>query len=66
MQTIFSGNIPEFEFMFLILMVAGGILGGRAGSRVNRKIEAEHVNRLFEGLMVLIMLICVYNMYRFW
>ena len=49
-----------------VAVIAGGILGGRAGSRVNRKIEAEHVNRLFEGLMVLIMLICVYNMYRFW
>lgn len=65
MQTVLTRNIPEMELLFLILMVVGGILGGRVGSKINRKIEAKQVNHLFEGLMVLIMLICVYNMYRF-
>ena len=64
-QTLLSGRIPELEGMFLLLMVAGGILGGKAGSRINRNIKAEHVNRLFEGLMAVIMVICIYNMYRF-
>ncbi len=64
-QTILSGNIPEIEVLFLILMVIGGILGGKAGSRINRKIQVKHVNYLFEGLMVLIMAICGYNMYGF-
>lgn len=64
-QTLLSGSIPELEGMFLLLMVVGGILGGKAGSRINRNIKAEHVNRLFEGLMAVIMVICIYNMYRF-
>ena len=64
-QTVLTGNIPKVEGTFLVLMVAGGILGGKAGSKINKKIKAQHVNRLFEGLMAVIMLICVYNMYRF-
>ena len=64
-QTILSGNIPKIEVLFLILMVIGGILGGKAGSKINRKIQVKHVNYLFEGLMVLIMAICGYNMYGF-
>lgn len=65
MQTVLSGNIPEIEVTFLLLMVIGGILGGKSGSKINRKITERHVNYLFEGLMVLIMLICMYNMYSF-
>lgn len=64
-QTLLSGSIPELEGMFLLLMIVGGVLGGKAGSRINRNIKAEHVNRLFEGLMAVIMVICIYNMYRF-
>lgn len=65
MQTVLTGNIPEVKATFLILMVLGGILGGKTGNRINRKIKAEQVNDLFEGMMVLIMLICAVNMYRF-
>lgn len=65
LQTIVTGTVPEFKVLFLILMVVGGILGGKVGSRVNQKIRAKDVNYLFEGLMILIMLICVYNMYSF-
>lgn len=64
-QTVLTGNIPKVEGKFLVLMVAGGILGGKAGGKINKKIKVQHVNRLFEGLMAVIMLICVYNMYRF-
>lgn len=64
-QTVLTGNIPKVEGAFGVLMVTGGILGGKAGSKINKKIKAEHTNRLFEGLTAIIMLICVYNMYRF-
>ena len=46
-------------------MVAGGILGGAGGRIVNRKMDGAMVNKLFIGLMVVIMLICIYNMVQF-
>ena len=56
--------MPEFGIGLLAVMVSGGILGGFAGRMVNKRMDAEMVGKLFMGLMILIMLICVYNMIR--
>lgn len=65
LNTIFTKTVPEFEPLLLVLMVGGGILGGFVGRKINRKIDDEKVNKLFVALMVVIMLICVYNIYQF-
>ncbi len=64
-STLVSGTVPECSAELLAVMVICGILGGAAGRAVNRRIDGAGVNRLFMGLMVIIMLICVYNMVRF-
>lgn len=46
----------------LLVMVAGGIGGGVLGRRINRRLSGEDVHKLFIGLTVVIMGICVYNM----
>lgn len=60
-----SGSIPEFKISMLLLMAAGGIGGGIAGRIINKRISDELVNRLFIGLMVVILFINLYNIYRF-
>ena len=65
-NTIVTGTVPEFNAGLLILMVAGGILGGAAGRKINKRINGETVNKLFIGLMVIIMFICIYNIRRLW
>lgn len=65
LNTIFTKTVPKFYIGLLVLMVAGGIGGGAVGRVVNRRLDENMVNRLFIGLMGLIMLICVYNMVRF-
>ena len=42
-----------------------GVLGGIAGRCVNRRIPSATVDRLFIGMMGLILAICVYNYLRF-
>lgn len=64
-NTLVTRTVPEFSFILLALMVLCGIMGGVTGRIVNKKIGAGTVNRLFIGLMILIMLICVYNIYQF-
>ena len=64
-NTLVTRTVPDFGIGLLVLMVAGGILGGIMGRVVNKKIDAEVVNRLFIGLMAVIMLICAYNIYQF-
>lgn len=63
--TIATGTIPEVPLFYPAIMAAGGILGGMAGSRINRKIDEERVNRLFLVLMVVIIAINVYNGAKF-
>lgn len=64
-NTLITHTVPEFEIGLLILMVGGGILGGAAGRIVNKRMDVNMVNKLFIGLMAVIMLICAYNIYQF-
>ncbi len=63
-SSIVTGNVPSFPMTLLVLMVAGGIFGGIAGRAVNKKIAEDTVDMLFIGLMVVIMLISVYNIWQ--
>ena len=61
--TLISG-LPEFRVLALVLMVMGGIGGGIGGRSLNKKMDNKAVDKLFIGLMVLIVGICVYNAVR--
>lgn len=64
-QTCVTGTIPDVSVSNLIAMVAGGILGGTVGAKVNKKISEQGVNKLFIALMAVIVLINVYNAFKF-
>ena len=64
LSTVVTRAIPEFEILALVLMVAGGIGGGIVGRKLNKKMDNRAVDKLFIGLMVLIVGICVYNAAR--
>ena len=64
-NTLVTKTVPEFETGLFVLMTGMGILGGAIGRVVNRKIDGDTVNRLFICMMLIIMLICVYNMIQF-
>ena len=64
LTTVLTRSVPEFGILALILMVAGGIGGGIVGRKLNRKMDNQAVDKLFIGLMVLIVGICVYNALR--
>lgn len=62
---IFTGSTPEFSWLKLGLMVAGGIGGGMLGRKLNKHIDNKAVDRLFICLMVIIIGISVYNAYQY-
>ena len=62
-STLITG-LPEFRILALILMVAGGIGGGIVGRKLNKKMDNKAVDKLFIGLMLLIVGICIYNAVR--
>ena len=64
LATLLTASVPEFRIPALILMVAGGIGGGIVGRKLNKKMDNKAVDKLFIGLMVLIVCICIYNAVR--
>lgn len=63
--SIATGTVPEFRIAMLFLMVGGGICGGICGRGINKKIDSKMVDKLFIWLMVLMIGINIYNIYKF-
>lgn len=64
-KIIVSRSVPEVQPILLIGMILFGILGSELGGRLNKRFKEETVTKLFEGSMMLVMLICAYNIVRF-
>lgn len=65
LKTILSGSIPEITWWVLAGMIVCGILGSDLGGRINKKLSEKNATRLFEASMVLVMLINVFNIVKF-
>lgn len=65
LHSLVTRTVPEFSIWLLVLMAAGGILGGMSGRSINKKIDSRVVDRLFILLMAVIILINIYNIYQF-
>ncbi len=65
LQTIVTNNVPDVALGLIVLMVCGGMLGGTFGRRLNKKMDTAAVDRLFVGVMSLIMVICIYNLFQY-
>ena len=63
--TLATNSVPDFDPVALTLMVLGGIGGGIIGRALSKKMDNSHTDKLLIGLMVVIMFICGYNIYRF-
>lgn len=65
LSTIVTGSVPEFTVIILVFMAGGGIAGGICGRMINKKIEERTVDKLFIALMCLMIVINIYNIYKF-
>ena len=63
--TVLGGSVPDFAWPELGLMIAGGIGGGIAGRLLNRRMDNSAVDKLFIGLMAVIICISVYNVFQY-
>lgn len=65
MLTLIRNTVPPFDPAMLVMMAVMGILGGIIGRSINKKIDAQVVDKLFLFMTFLILCICVYNFIRF-
>ena len=63
-MSLATGTVPAFEWGYLAAMVSGGALGGFISARLHKKLSAQTTDRLFIGLLIVIIAICVYNAAR--
>lgn len=65
LTTLINRSVPEFEWLALVFMVVGGIGGGMVGRKLNKKLDNAAVDKLFIGLMAVIICISIYNTIRY-
>lgn len=65
LQTITTASVPDFSWGLLLCMVAAGIAGAALGRIFNKKLDSRKVDRLFCILIVIILIICVYNFFKY-
>ena len=63
-MSLVTGAVPEFEWGNLIAMVSAGALGGFISARLHKKLSSELTDKLFIGLLIVILGICIYNAVR--
>lgn len=61
----FMTGLPDFDKSFFFVMALGGLAGGISGRKINKYIKDSHVNKLFILLLIIMIGINLYNMYRF-
>ena len=64
-RSVLTMDLAGVSALLIGGMVACGILGGAAGRAVNRRIDSKRVDKLFIGLMVMIILINIYNIAKY-
>lgn len=65
LTTLVTRSVPQFDMGALVLMTAGGIGGGAAGRRINRKMDNKAVDRLLLCLTAVIICISIYNTWKY-
>lgn len=58
-----DSGFSAYNLQMLWYMIPAGILGGLIGSKLNRKLSENHINKIFKIMIMLIICINIYNAY---
>ena len=51
------------DYSMLLIMIPAAIIGGLIGSILNIKLKEKHIHILFNSAVMIVILICIYNVY---
>lgn len=58
-------TVPDFEWLSLLLMAAGGVVGAIVGAAISKRLSTRQVEVLLRGLLAVIICIGFYNVFQF-
>ena len=64
-NTVITPGLGQFDLRMLLFMIPAAVIGGLAGSYLNRRLSKKVVEHLFNGLMGMVILLNIYNIYVF-
>lgn len=64
-RTLFTTDLSSVNAILIMGMVICGILGGICGRNINKKIKEQHVDKLFIILMIVIIFINIFNIFKY-
>ncbi len=64
-SNVITPGIGNYDLSMVVFMIPGAIIGALIGSYLNRKLSDRTVDRLFNVVLVLLIMLNVTNIYRF-
>lgn len=65
LSAVVTGSVPDFTWMNLICMVAGGISGALIGAAISKRIDNKGVEKILRILLLIIIAIDFYNVLKY-
>lgn len=65
LKTLIERSVPQVDIFLLAGMICCGLIGAMVGRKINKRINEKNVDILFTLLMVLIILINIYNVFKY-
>ncbi len=62
--TAFTTGFASFDLSVLPLMAAGAVLGGFMGAGLNKKLDEKNVEKAFNAVQILVLMITVFNIIK--
>ncbi len=62
---VVTGSVPNFEWVHLMCMLAGGIGGALIGAAISKRIDNKGVEKILKALLIVIIMIDFYNVLKF-
>lgn len=64
-SSLITKTVPSFEWPMLLMMMASAVVGSTLGRMFSKKMDNKAVDKLFMILMAIIILLSLYNCYKF-
>ena len=64
-SAVATGSVPDFTWMNLIFMIAGGISGALVGAAISKRVDNKGVEKILKVLLLVIIAMDFYNVLKY-